>query len=418
MKNKKGYTLIELLAVIVILAIIALIATPIILNMINDVKKNAAINSSLGYIDSVEKFIIISNLTEKSNVNDEIYKNVILPKDTTCIKNDGIWNSECADFFSRVDLRTKGKIPSDAKFIFDSNSRLQDGSTLKIEKYNLLYNNNNVKIDGESEVDNNSPKPVKEKLCKRATILHTEGSYTFGSLGTNGVLTNGDAFDCDVNGDGIYDNETERFYFMSYTYNSDTRLFDSEYAAMIYYSNYSSTQGEPTTTVNVAFDAKGTNYDGPVDAVKELPTREQWPNAPKLYKTKRQIVSNSSETPTKVPHKTLGLVDLPEFDYSSYAARLPVTMEISRNFGDGANDKNYFSTGIKQLFMEKTKFVSSSYTYGYWFENVRYISTSYVNRAFYMCSGTQKRIGSEDSVSDLYYGVRPVIDVKIEDIDY
>ena len=35
-----------------------------------------------------------------------------------------------------------------------------------------------------------------------------------------------------------------------------------------------------------------------------------------------------------------------------------------------------------------------------------------------MCSGIQKRIGSEDSVSVLYYGVRPVIDVKIEDIDY
>lgn len=53
--NKKGFTLVELLAVIVILAIIALIATPIILNVIDDAKTNSAKNSAYGYIDAVEK---------------------------------------------------------------------------------------------------------------------------------------------------------------------------------------------------------------------------------------------------------------------------------------------------------------------------------------------------------------------------
>ena len=41
----KWFTLIELLAVIVILAIISLIATPIILGIINDAKKDAAQHS-------------------------------------------------------------------------------------------------------------------------------------------------------------------------------------------------------------------------------------------------------------------------------------------------------------------------------------------------------------------------------------
>ena len=36
MINKKGFSLVELLAVIVILAIVALVTTPIILNVIND----------------------------------------------------------------------------------------------------------------------------------------------------------------------------------------------------------------------------------------------------------------------------------------------------------------------------------------------------------------------------------------------
>ena len=39
MKKKKEFTLIELLTVVVILAIIALIATPIVLNLINAARK-------------------------------------------------------------------------------------------------------------------------------------------------------------------------------------------------------------------------------------------------------------------------------------------------------------------------------------------------------------------------------------------
>ena len=67
MKEKnKGFTLVELLAVIVILALVALIATPIILNVINDAKKQAAKDSAYGYMDAVEKYIISSELEDKS----------------------------------------------------------------------------------------------------------------------------------------------------------------------------------------------------------------------------------------------------------------------------------------------------------------------------------------------------------------
>ena len=66
MKKIKGFTLVELLAVIVILALIALIATPIILNVINDAKKQAAKDSAYGYMDAVEKYIVSSELEDKS----------------------------------------------------------------------------------------------------------------------------------------------------------------------------------------------------------------------------------------------------------------------------------------------------------------------------------------------------------------
>ena len=71
-KRNKGFTLVELLAVIVILALIALIATPIILNVINDAKKQAAKDSAYGYMDAVEKYIVSSELEDKS-IKDRTY---------------------------------------------------------------------------------------------------------------------------------------------------------------------------------------------------------------------------------------------------------------------------------------------------------------------------------------------------------
>ena len=52
-RNMKRHTLVELLAVIVILAIIALITTPAILNVINDAREKGAQDKAWGTIDSV-----------------------------------------------------------------------------------------------------------------------------------------------------------------------------------------------------------------------------------------------------------------------------------------------------------------------------------------------------------------------------
>ena len=61
--NKKGFTLIELLAVILILGIIALIAIPTVTNIIEDAKKKAAETSAKMYIDAVEQYLAISEIT-------------------------------------------------------------------------------------------------------------------------------------------------------------------------------------------------------------------------------------------------------------------------------------------------------------------------------------------------------------------
>ena len=53
---KKAFTLIELLAVIIILAIIALIATPIVLDVINDARRSASKSAAAMVLDSAKLY--------------------------------------------------------------------------------------------------------------------------------------------------------------------------------------------------------------------------------------------------------------------------------------------------------------------------------------------------------------------------
>jgi len=57
-KRKNGFTLIELLAIIVILAIIAVITVPIILNIIENARRGAAIDSAYNYKDAINKYYL------------------------------------------------------------------------------------------------------------------------------------------------------------------------------------------------------------------------------------------------------------------------------------------------------------------------------------------------------------------------
>ena len=98
MKNKKGFTLIELLAVIVILAIIMVIAVPQILNVIENSRKTAAIESAQFFVDAVNK----SNQFASASLDMgyEFYKdgkyNVSKVKNTLKLKNT--WPSDNSTF--------------------------------------------------------------------------------------------------------------------------------------------------------------------------------------------------------------------------------------------------------------------------------------------------------------------------------
>lgn len=163
--------------------------------------------------------------------------------------------------------------------------------------------------------------PVTRK-CQRAKTLHsitctsssTEGyckagnredSITFGKIGTSGKLASGDAFDCDVNGDGTYDAATERFYYVS-DLNSST-------AILIYY----------TYTNRYPYNAQSSNsYSGPITAVGALPTTTKWSNISLVQKTSQIYNHSGGTTVVDSSNKTH---TLPKYTYTTAARLLTLT---------------------------------------------------------------------------------------------
>lgn len=117
--NKKGFTLVELLAVIVILAIIALIATPIILNVIDDAKTNAAKNSAYGYIDALEK-ANAQNMLSSESIN--------VLSGTYTISDGELLDASS----SEVTVKFKGTKPESATLTYVE-GKLSNGSSIKVD---------------------------------------------------------------------------------------------------------------------------------------------------------------------------------------------------------------------------------------------------------------------------------------------
>ena len=256
---------------------------------------------------------------------------------------------------------------------------------------------------------------IVHPVCKRATVLHTEvcnqtdsSSYcsgsgyktgdtiTYGNLGTTGALTSGDAFDCDVNGDGVYDSSTERFYYISGK-DADN---SSNYATLIYYNNVSG--GVPDNTKSYAYNTNYSGYLGPEPAIKQLPTTTQWKNV-KLSNTTRNITDEK------------GTVRVNNFSYSGYAARLLTVQEVKK--GCGITVEGIYNIGeldTCKYLMENTEYANSSLKYGYWLEtSISYYEGSAWN--MYM----SKRYLSISTVSNTNnFGVRPAIEVLKSKVSY
>ena len=386
MNKNKGFTLIELLAVIVILAILMVVAVPKILNVIENSRKSAAESSIKLVKDAIKTQVTSGSMMGTNFTSDE---------------------SGCYTF--NFDDQTSGN----AKELQLKN---KENITGTIKYCNGNFTNNTLVLDGQD---------MKTIVCKKATKLHTEEceqtdntyycsgagfagkTITYGSLGTNGKLVSGDAFDCDVNGDGTYDENTERFYYVSDYYNTSTNKFEDDTAVLIYYNNVSN--GKPINSKLAAYDASGENFHGPRTAIEELPSTSEWRNV-SLKNSVRAILNENGGNTTK------GETLPSNFSYSGKAARLLTIQEVRKATGN--KDIPTRQAGELDNFnylMENTKYSNANIAnWGYWLENPH---SGYSDIAWLVNGGHRYVIYSTVSnAGDI--GVRPAIEVLKSNIEY
>ena len=363
MKKEKGFTLIELLAVIVILAILMVVAVPKILNVIENSRKSAAESSIKLVKDAIKTQVTSGSIMGTNFTSDE---------------------SGCYTF--NFDDQTSGN----AKKLQLKN---KENITGTIKYCNGNFTNNTLSFDGQD---------MKTIVCKRAEekTLHTDGTHTFGNrIVTQKTLKSGDAFDCDVNGDGEYNPDTERFYYV-------TDMDDST-AVLIYYNNVE--KGKPSNSKLVAYDKSGENWHGPRTAIEQLPSTSEWRNV-SLTSNVRSIIAQDGTNST-----TGG--SLPSnFSYSGKAARLLTIQEVRKATGN--KDIPTWQAGELDNFnylMENTKYSNASIgNYGYWLENPR---SGYSGFAWFV-GGDARSVGNLTVSNAGGYGVRPAIEVLKSNIEY
>ena len=154
--NKNAFTLIELLAVIVILAIIALIATPIILGIINDAKEQSTMRSAELYIDAVEQAIVRKNLEGEYNPEECIIeKGEVACKGkfnpSFCEVKDGQLNCEGV----LLEVEIDGEVPEDGTIVFQK-GKVINGTELNFKDSKVTLENDKIVISKEDPI----PEPV------------------------------------------------------------------------------------------------------------------------------------------------------------------------------------------------------------------------------------------------------------------
>ena len=174
--NRKAFTLIELLAVIVILAIIALIAVPIVLNIIDDSKKSSQKESIKLYLDTVEKAIAKRQM-EKPMFNP-----------TECIINEK--NIKCGE--EEIEIDIQGEIPSEGIITFGK-GMIINGINLKLNELYFQVSNGEVSegsIEQKyallvSDVDKNGEVSIGDKYIYQVNATTVFTFYVLSIEGEN-----------------------------------------------------------------------------------------------------------------------------------------------------------------------------------------------------------------------------------------
>lgn len=458
--DKYGFTLIELLAVIIILGVLMIVAVPSVTKQIESSRKSSYVAVAKGIIGGarlavnggslditdkdttyyIESDYIKTENAQKTPYGDLVKSYIIVTCDDyghtyyftgvdesgkgvkDIVKGDLLNEDDIIGDIDTDDIKPNVGIGTRSKIIIIK----QDGS---VENGTLGYS---VSEDGGVRQDSSTL--ISSIMCKRATSLHRiscidsefgceysedkEWAFTFGNkTTTNGVLTPGDAFDCDVNNDGNYDSTSERFYYLTSSGNK---------ASLIYHTNYSNVSDNgDTTNYPIAYASQYyygyTEYDhsefrdnwhGPVKAFIELPTIGKWKNPNLIAPSTRQIVNEQGGTITDALGFDGGPNTIVQFSYWEAAARFLTYQEVKA--ACGVNDITVSKSLENCIFLfENTSQVSSSNKACYWLEtpSKEYDTVWIINSD--SLNATTESVDVETSCT-----VRPVITVLKTSIEY
>ena len=146
---KKGFTVVELLAVIVVIAILTLVAIPQLITVINTSKDSSKIEAAKNYVKALEDQIVAEQF-EKTSLKKGCY-----------IVDEGIINRKgtYAD-------------PEDAKIIPDAKGEMPEEGWVIIEndlviRGQFLFDNRVVNYDGtDANIDKQHDSIVLDALCE------------------------------------------------------------------------------------------------------------------------------------------------------------------------------------------------------------------------------------------------------------
>ncbi len=166
---RKGFTLVELLAVIVILAIIALITVPLIINIVESSRKGAARSSAYGYMEGVNIF----------------YSKELLKGSNFTL--NGTLNVDENGYLEDNKIEVEGTMAKGGHLTYN-NGKVSEGC-LTINEYKVSIENDEVTNVEKGSCDGTSTEPVEPVIEESPTEWfifedNSDGTATLKSLST------------------------------------------------------------------------------------------------------------------------------------------------------------------------------------------------------------------------------------------
>ncbi len=315
MRKKNAFTLIELLAVIVVLAIIAVIVTPIVTKTIKNAKKGAAEIATQNYIRAVELAISNSDLNRKS-----------IPDGSYTIDSDGnLTGTGLPD--GKLEIDANGDRPIGGTIVIKDGQVTTD-STITVGDYDVVYNPTSKSY---------------EATEKGNTKMYTNGQEVYFNVDNGTKCTSSEAVSTTGTKSGCM-----RFY----AFNDDggdtvNLILDHNTTAAVAWiskEDYIASGGEDLSNVAAC------QYGG------RCATTEFGPGTLLTQLKDDTVTWKGTETPSNYTMDQTGQTSNAKYtiNYSTYKARLITAQEIASITGNTTWDEKVTSSSNWYYFDSKT----------------------------------------------------------------